>query len=319
MVKAPATTWNPLGAHALRLGEGARPLWYWMTERQAIWERRESGQPKPWTADRILQQFRFCNVFRELDKVTVWIARNIRERFAEHDHLWFMLAVARTINHPPTLAALMESHGAWPAHPHFKPEFMAQVLQCRKDSGAQVYTGAYMIRAESNTRAPWYNWTKQDYIARIVLGRLWEDRRTLARKIETAETLQEAWTLLAKEQRYIGWGPFMTYEWVTDLRWTRYLNNAKDIMTWANAGPGALRGLKRLRHPEGRLLDWDPPWTVSTPIEEMRELLALAPANLPPGFGALELRDIEHSLCEVDKYLRVYHNEGKPRANYAGT
>lgn len=307
--------WNRNGLATEAL-EG--PLWYWITERMAIWHRRcRSGQTKPWTADSIFQQYRFCNVFRELDVVTQWIAENIRTPFADHQHLWFMLAIARTINHPPTLRELIDSPDAWPAAPNFSPERMTYVLDARKARGEQVYTGAYMIRAESNPKAAWYPWSKQRYVSEIVLGRLWEDRRKLTDECEAARTLEETWGLLAGEPYYIGWGPFMSYEWVTDLRWTRYLKNATDKLTWANAGPGALRGLRRLRTADGTL----DPQTIrpAEALVGMRRLLALAPENLPEAFGsALELRDIEHSLCEVDKYLRVHHGEGKPRAQFRG-
>jgi hypothetical protein len=43
-----------------------------------------------------------------------------------------------------------------------------------------------------------------------------------------------------------GLGPFLAYEIVTDLRFTALLENAPDIMTWANPGPGAKRGITRL-------------------------------------------------------------------------
>ena len=45
---------------------------------------------------------------------------------------------------------------------------------------------------------------------------------------------------------YAGFSGFMAYEVVTDLRHTKYLKNADDINTWANAGPGAVRGLNRI-------------------------------------------------------------------------
>lgn len=288
------------------------PLWYWMSERQAIWQRRVGGQPKPWTADPILQRFRFCNVFRELDTVTVWIKENIRDPFVHHEHLWFMLAIARYINHPPTLAELILTPGAWP-RAAFSPERMTAVLDARKARGDQVYTGAYMIRAESNPKAPWFKWSKQRYVAEVVLGRLWEDRNAISNQLTNCRSLQAAWVLLTKTPRYVGWGPFMTYEWVTDLRWTRYLWNATDTMTWANAGPGALRGLRRLLTTDGKLHP-----TQLNPVLSMRLLLERAPTQLPPGFPNLEMRDIEHSLCEMDKYLRVYHKEGKPRSSYDG-
>jgi hypothetical protein len=252
-----------------------------------------------------------------LDKVTEWIRENIRIPFADHPYLWFMLAIARTINHPPTLTELIASPDAWPAADNFSPERMTWLLDARKGRGEQVYTGAYMIRAESNPKAEWFRWSKQRYIAEIVLGRLWEDRKKLTDELEVMDSLEDAWGLLAKQPYYIGWGPFMSYEWVTDLRWTIYLNEAKDIRTWANAGPGALRGLRRLRTKDGKL---NPaPIRPAEALEEMRKLLKSAPRNLPPELGEeLEMRDIEHSLCEVDKYLRVYHSEGKPRASYDG-
>ena len=39
-------------------------LWYWIHECHMIWVKRKLGRPKPWTRDPILQQYRFCNVFR---------------------------------------------------------------------------------------------------------------------------------------------------------------------------------------------------------------------------------------------------------------
>lgn len=41
-------------------------------ERHATYLRRQSGAPEPWTDDPILRKFRFTNVFRELDRTTVW-------------------------------------------------------------------------------------------------------------------------------------------------------------------------------------------------------------------------------------------------------
>lgn len=113
----------------------------------------------------------------------------------------------------------------------------------------------------------------------------------------------------------------MAYEIVTDMRHTRLLEDATDIYTWANPGPGAKRGLRRLGLP-------------STPdakaITSMRGLLerhvyiaeqfddkdadGAELSNLP----MVEMRDIEHSLCEFDKYCRVKFGEGEPRSKFAG-
>lgn len=300
-----------------------------MRERHNIYLKRRNGYPGPWTNDPILQGGRFCNIFRELDTVTIWIRENIRERFADHPHLWFMLCIARYINWPPTLAALMTYGGAdgrerlypgaWPDDPDFTPEALTAALEDIASTGGKVYTGAYMIRAESDPNKPWYSWTKHRYIAEIVLGRLWEDRERWAEALEPRRglglelNLREVWHMF-QEPRYIGWGPFMAYEVVTDLRHTRYLRDATDIMTWANAGPGAIRGLNRIY---GRPLNQQPRREDTN--GEMRLIMKALndnPSLWPANWPRLEMRDVEHTLCEFDKYERVRLGEGKMRSKY---
>lgn len=40
-------------------------------ERVHIWEKKERGMQPPYTTDPILQAYRFCNIFRELDRQTI--------------------------------------------------------------------------------------------------------------------------------------------------------------------------------------------------------------------------------------------------------
>lgn len=295
-----------------------------MKARHDIYLDRKAGKPGPWTADPILNQGRFCNIFRELDTVTIWVDKHIRQPYANHEHLWFMLAIARYINWPDTLAELIQTK-QWPDNPDFEPSWLTTALEHRAVRGDKVYTGAYMIRAESDQTKPWYSWSKHRYIAEIVLGRLWEDRHEWAAMLEdqgdSPMTLETCWTLF-QASRYIGWGPFMAYEVVTDLRHTRYLKDAPDIYTWANAGPGAIRGLNRLF---GRDLSNKPrpEQTNGEMFELMKELNDLDEPGFNATFGEpcdvnsrFEMRDIEHTLCELDKYERVRLGEGKMRSKY---
>ena len=293
-----------------------------MKARHDIYLDRKAGKPGPWTADPVLRDGRFCNIFRELDTVTIWIDQNIRKPYADHEHLWLMLALARYINWPDTLAALIESPGAWPSHEDFAPENATRVLAAKASFGDKVYTGAYMIRAESDTTKEWYSWSKHRYIAEIVIGRLWEDRAAFVEVLEGKRqaSLEQVWKLF-QEPHYIGWGPFMAYEVVTDLRHTRYLEDAPDIYTWANAGPGAIRGLNRLY---GRNLEAKPrpEQTNREMFELMKDLNAMDERGVNETFGPphagprFEMRDVEHSLCEFDKYERVRLGEGKMRSKY---
>ncbi len=282
-----------------------------MKARHDIYLDRKAGKPGPWTADPVLREGRFCNIFRELDTVTIWVDKHIRQPYADHPHLWFMLAIARYINWPDTLAELIQTK-QWPDNPDFEPSWLTTALEHRAVRGGKVYTGAYMIRAESDPSKEWYSWTKHRYIAEIVLGRLWEDRERFAAELEKpGQTLEGAWKLF-QEPRYVGWGPFMAYEVVTDLRHTRSLRNAPDIYTWANAGPGAIRGLNRLY---GRDLAAKPrpEQTNAEMFKLMKELNALDEPGFNATFGEpcdvnprFEMRDIEHSLCEFAKWERGY-------------
>ena len=48
----------------------------------------------------------------------------------------------------------------------------------------------------------------------------------------------------------------------------------------------------------------------------MKVLLDCSPEYLQGHMLPLEMRDIEHCLCEFDKYERTRLGEGRPRAKY---
>jgi len=304
-------------------------LFDWINERHAIYLRRElalgheipegymrnkptasSPYPGLYTKDKELQQYRFCNVFRELDTVTVWIKNHIREPFKDHPYLWFMLAIARSINWPPTLERLMEDPKTWPYDKNFKPVEMAKEMNRIKKERLKLYTGAYMVRAESDRAADFYD-DKQYYVACKLIGQFWPKIKKHTHVIEACETQEETWTYIAS---FYGWGPFTSYEVVTDMRHTRYLNEAPDIMTWANPGPGARRGLNRIH---GRPINAN--LRIDSLMEEMQELLAQSVYKIALWVPALEMRDIEHSLCEYDKWQRAKLGEGRPRSRWKET
>jgi hypothetical protein len=102
---------------------------------------------------------------------------------------------------------------------------------------------------------------------------------------------------------------------VCDLRHTRLLHDAKDKMSWANPGPGAMRGIHRL-------LSGSYEWEGERPdyVRAMRALLRMAPRKLSAAVKKcgtpFEMREIEHSLCEFDKYMRIKRKEGKTRSKF---
>src|SRR5689334_18270158 len=51
--------------------------WKFAAERHAAFERRLSGEPWPWTNDQILRTFKFCNVYRAIDRVSQYLIANV--------------------------------------------------------------------------------------------------------------------------------------------------------------------------------------------------------------------------------------------------
>lgn len=275
------------------------PLFYWVKERERIRVRKEARKPFPWTRDTILSTYRFCNVRREDDRVTKWIKANIRRRFNNHPHLWLMLCIARQINWPDTLRDLIED-GSWPDVSNFDPRDITTTLNARKRHGKKIYTGAYMIAAPSQKGA-----NKQQYIAETVIGELWKDRRFFVDFFDCRPSLRDTHIQL---MNYLGWGKFMAYQAIVDMRYTRLLRDAPDRHNWAATGPGTLRGLNRLhgRPTKQRI-------SQGQALAEMRKIYSIIERETNV---AMDFSDVPNVLCETDKYLRVERGEGRPRAFY---
>ena len=263
----------------------------YINERHAIYIRRQAGVKPFWTEDKILQTYSFCNVFRELDTVTIWLRENWKEPYADHPNLPFAMSVARQINWPDTLQEI-----GFPEE--WNPDRVKAIMQGRMDRGEKVYTGAYMLTGTLGG-------TKVEQTIDKILTPLYENQPEIH-----PDSLQKTWS---EYLPYAGFSGFMAYEVVTDLRHTKYLGNARDIYTWANPGPGAKRGLNRIN---GRELTWSPNREPDRWNREMKDLLDRSPGYLQGHIDVLEMRDIEHCLCEFDKYERVRLGQGKPRAKY---
>lgn len=273
----------------------AQDFWYWINERHLIYCRRAVGGPKPWTTDPIFQQYKFTNVFRQLDTGTRWLTEHfVTPHLRDHPHaspvLFFNIAWYRMFNWTGT-GELLGFQTRW------DPVRIKKTLHRAADAGTQIFTGAHIVRSE-------FGRSKIDSMVDIC-HTIYKNHRAAYEWIHAKATLQDAFTHLLTYP-YIG--PFLAYEITTDLRHTPILQHASDINTWANAGPGAIRGLERLYGPLKK----------DERLPAMRNLLEQSITQRRSHVPTLELRDIEHSLCEFDKYMRVKLGEGRPRSTYPG-
>lgn len=300
-------------------------------ERMAIWHRRQEGELRPWTTDTVMDKFRFTNVYRELDATTVWFAENVREPMTNRPEVLLATVLFRWFNRITTGEAIFTKTDpdgmpatAWENllidyRKEFTSMFILRHAVTHYCGNGPYVTGAYIIKTpDGYTKLEGVLWCVEQFMLQEHLlsdkkneGLVnWEAAANWMP--EGRVSLEQAWNWLRKFP-YLG--DFMAYEIVTDLRHTALLDSAPDIMTWANPGPGAMRGLNRihLRHKDHRQ-----PKHVF--VCEMRELLEAASASSvwpenPLGLP-VEMRDIEHTLCEFDKYERARLGEGRPRGVY---
>jgi len=274
---------------------------YWIKERHRIYLRRQKGLPGPWTDDHVLQTEFFTNPYRENDKTTVWFRENIRERLRDSPEVVFATICFRWFNYIPTGELLIK-------HNLLDRWHVRRCISALQDQ-SKIFTGAYLIK--SPTGMP-----KLDGICECVQN-LWRDRQVLCSRIAEDGTLEGSHALL---KAYPYQGPFMSYEIITDLRHTYLLQNAEDINTWANPGPGCRRGLIRMaggvppKNKLGRIKRTGTP----LPSDYRNTMTTLLTTARKKTKMKLEMREIEHSLCEWDKYERVLWKQGRSKRHYKG-
>lgn len=292
-------------------------------KRHQIYISRQQGKPGPWTTDPILERFRFTCVFRELDRTTQWIRHNIRDGLRDRPECLLAMVVARWFNRIETLEVIFNQmalplEGTVRSPWEFFLEtgdtyWMRAGLLSALPDGPYV-TGSYMIRSPTGA-------SKLDGMLDLC-RQFWHNSgwRAVGSYMlhNPGEITMEGFTWWLR--RSPGQGPFLAYEVACDLQHTDFLARAPDVMTWANVGPGCLRGLNRISG-RTRLLPRKPSHkyradlSEADALREMSQLLRLSgeSSNWPRSWQSWDMRTVEHNLCEFDKYERVRTGEGVPR------
>lgn len=245
-------------------------------ERERIRIRKAQGVPREgWTEDKAFQTYYFCNVFREDDKTTAWLRENIRSKVRGKVRTVQAVAGFRWFNKIETgelIAPVLKKYG-WDS----------KLIKAALKGHENPFTGAYIIMPKPGV--------SQKKLAAVCDVMDCLDADVVIRLAQKEKSLEAAWIGLMQSP---GMGPFMAYEVITDLFYTPVLSHAQDSLTWANPGPGAMRGLKWIF----------PKITRLGMITEMRNLLALSDEMFEHD-RPWDMRTVEHWLCEHDKWCRA--------------
>lgn len=271
-------------------------LKYWIEEREKIRLAREDGMPWPWTDDPILQAYRFCNVYREDDAVTVWLRENVWQYSHRPEFVHFTI-ICRQLNQPSSIWAILKD--GWPyVKGLFQGFHCHEVLKNIQYRGGRVFNPAYIV---STNGVPMdkidYLYAKWREYYPTVMNWHWPD----------IQLMREAHELLVQLD---GISDFMAGQVIADLKHTHWLARAPDWYEWCARGPGSQRGLARIM---------GFPLTKKFRQQEFVEYLILLRNELNQVLSEpmnLDLQNLQNCLCETDKYLRAKEDGKRPKQSY---
>jgi len=267
--------------------------WYFAAERQAAFERRLAGAPRPWSDDPILQAFKFCNVYRAVDRVSQYLIREVayREEANTPEDRLFQIVAFRTFSQPQTWDSVIARLGRSPVIEDLMSGSFERALDDVKAERGGLYTGAFILCA---TKAFGFDEKHKNHVA---LFRHMFVESEAGQRILSAESLEQLVRFL---QSFPLTGPFMAYQIAIDLNYSEFVNFSENDYT--QAGPGALRGLRKAFIDLG---DYTPADTIRMMVDVHANEFARLNLTFNGLWGRpLHAIDCQGLFCELDKYCR---------------
>jgi hypothetical protein len=284
-------------------------FWQFIAERQKVWYHRVvEGRPAPWTGDDILQEYRFTNVYRELDPGTQYVIQNILEMDASRRDKLFNVMLYRLIGRLETHEYLgFQSLRSFDA-----AEFEEQLKHRRDDLEETVFTGAYMVSGYNHRGSS----DKVENVAAL-FGEL-TDSPSFFDDLLSAKSLPDGYDSIRSQP---GFGNFLSYQVLVDLLYPVNYYNGNSVIPfspndWSSPGPGAQKGLKQLVTDFNGFDRLDVMrWLRQNQKQEFGRLGLEFPYLETKDGERLELSlaNIQNCLCEFYKYHNILHSNGRAR------
>ena len=258
-----------------------------------------------WTHDVILQKYFFCNTYRVLDKVCQYIIKEVIEKGPQNPvELVFRVVLFNLFTKIETWELLVDSLGPLTWTKYDRSSYL-NILSAAANRGKSLYTGAFI------KPAPRFGHPENFRNHLCLLEVLMEN--DFPGKLLGAPYMADVFEYLIS---FPSMGHFSAYQLMLSLSYTQVLNFHCD--DFVITGPGSISGLKKLF---GTTMIKGPNAHPGFAIEVMRYLvktqnqhfkrLGLAFSGLGPKKLPMDVSDIEHTLCEVDKYCRLAHPQLK--------
>lgn len=293
-----------------------------MTERQNIWIKRNLlKMPQPWTKDEFLKNYSFTNVYRELDRSSQYLIKNVisNPKYSLED-IVFQILVYRYFNKPDCFedghVQLTTLRGFNAAKMHW------EVIKCRKKY-YNPWHSAYMSNLVWAEKEPFEGEMFKDHAYCRQLFPIFKAiTPELCQMLKKGKQPVEIMKFLERLPSISG---FISHEFYLDFcyinKYHPYYKVNFDENTYTNVGPGASLGIRlicpslapkdqkeaiymlseiaEVMLPDFNYVRWDD-------INKKYEVCAYN----------LTLHSIEFSLCEYSKYVKMKWGKGKQRSKF---
>lgn len=284
-------------------------FFYTADERHIIYKRKEIEKlPRDqWTNDPIFKEFRFCNVYRKLDKVTQRIIKKViepYEKIKKIDELYKGIFISRFFSKIETIEFLVNNFDICNSKEY--PEIVTALKELSKTQ--TLMTGSFMLSPLKLNKKVYPKLLTPFYHIQLLSSKDEHFGDNWYKAMPTIQDIKEYLEELPCN------GGFMSYEYATDLTYSKlyYPEKPEDYYTYCPIHQGSLIGMNRL-------LGNEPTKNKIPDVENLTlELLELWNNHVKKTNileldenNSLSMREVEHWLCEFDKYSREYNKETK--------
>lgn len=301
---------------------------YWVSERMNIWYNRVIKKlPFPWTEDEVFQQNRFTNVIRDLDRGTIVVIKEILSKLDEpvHDLVQRKKEVILSI----MIYRVFIRYETWQVIgfinlDNWKSQWAKAktAIRKRRDDGFTVFHGAYFVSGRGLKSANPDRFNNSDPVENALCM-----CETFYKRIDdiydyvTTHSMKDCLEYL---QTIPAVGAFNAYEYACDFALaSRYTSQA--LVDWTddayvNVGPGNKAGLEYIFKESGNLDDIEKNIYLRATWEHYMKQYGYYERFMEqlPEFmgGKINLRVVEHDLCEFQKYVKVSQGTGRCKSLY---
>lgn len=244
-----------------------------MYERQLIWKRRFiDKKERPWTNNKIFQESKFTNVYRELDRNSQWQIKNILldDELSLKNLIWKMM-VFRFFNNPETFTFDLKGKSVQPSlfgaqtksglkqaqstselisakkwrngipdYDEYDEEEFSRFIAGIRSSGQNPYTTAYLINSQATPGMP------RDYCyTRVVIPTLHKNMNKLIATVMSAKKPED---IISYLKTLPAVADFIAHEFYQDFTYIPRYTGRRFMMfdqnDFTNVGPGASIGIR---------------------------------------------------------------------------